>query len=70
MFGSAGLTPAMHGGIRGRADDDDDDDDDGPSFKRDAISLDQVSGNARGSGRSLMYRLDGLPLSQSSELDG
>jgi hypothetical protein len=44
MFGSAGLSPAMNGGMRGgSADDDDDDDDDGPSFKRDAISLDQVS---------------------------
>lgn len=44
MFGSAGLTPAMNGGIRGQVEDDDDDDDDGPALKRDAISLDQVSG--------------------------
>lgn len=43
MFGSAGLTPAANGGMRGgNADDDDDDDDDTPAFKRDAISLDQV----------------------------
>ena len=43
MFGSAGLSPAINGGMRGGDADDDDDDDDGPSFKRDAISLDQVS---------------------------
>lgn len=45
MFGAMGRTPAINGGMRGsRADDDDDDDDDdgGASFKRDAISLDQV----------------------------
>ena len=35
----------MNGGrtnFRGARDDDDEDEDDGPSFKRDAISLDQV----------------------------
>ncbi|ORX37059.1 hypothetical protein BD324DRAFT_624638 [Kockovaella imperatae] len=47
MFGSAGRAPAMNSGrttFRGSRDeeDDDDDDDDGPSFKRDAISLDQA----------------------------
>jgi hypothetical protein len=45
MFGAMGRTPAINGGMRGsRGDDDDDDDDDdgGASFKRDAISLDQV----------------------------
>ena len=54
MFGSAGLAPTGHGGKTGfRARDEYDDDDDadvadededaGPGFKRDAISLDQVS---------------------------
>ena len=46
MFGSAGRTPAMNGGrtnFRGAKDDDEEDEDDGPAFKRDAISLDQVS---------------------------
>ena len=45
MFGSAGKVPAWNGGIRGESnlDDDDDDEDGGPSLKRDAISLDQVS---------------------------
>lgn len=46
MFGSAGRTPAINGGVRGgfRGDDDDDDEDDsGTGLSRNAISLDQVS---------------------------
>jgi hypothetical protein len=43
MFGSAGLTPAINGGMRDGNVEDDDEDDDKPSWKRDAISLDQAS---------------------------
>ncbi len=48
MFGAAGKTPAinggMRGGFRGGGDEEDDDEEDGGSgFSRDAISLDQVS---------------------------
>lgn len=44
MFGSAGKTPLINGGMRGgEADDDDDDEDGGLALRKDAISLDQVS---------------------------
>ena len=46
MFGAMGKTPALNGGIRGSSggdDEDEDDDDDGARFRKDAISLDQVS---------------------------
>lgn len=44
MFGSAGMTPAANGGMRGGRDDDDDDDDDDDRarFTKSNISLEQV----------------------------
>ncbi|OCF56943.1 hypothetical protein L486_05799 [Kwoniella mangroviensis CBS 10435] len=46
MFGSAGKTPLINGGMRGRSMDDDDEDDDddesGTKLKKDNISLDQA----------------------------
>ena len=47
MFGSAGKSPAVNGGMRGgfRGGDDEEDEDEegGASFRKEAISLDQVS---------------------------
>ncbi|WWC62967.1 uncharacterized protein I303_105565 [Kwoniella dejecticola CBS 10117] len=46
MFGTAGKTPLVNGGMRGRVDDDDDEDEDddemGTRLKKDNISLDQA----------------------------
>ena len=66
MFGSAGKSPAVNGGMRGgfRGGDDEEDEDEegGASFKRDAISLDQVSGylGNQQHGVDGHLRLDGL----------
>jgi hypothetical protein len=47
MFGAMGKTPGINGGMRGmrggEEDEDEEEGDEGASFKRDAISLDQVS---------------------------
>lgn len=72
MFGSAGRTPAINGGMRGGFregnDDEDDDHEGGAGLSRNAISLDQVGNLTTDEGRSsLKNRLDESLLNLSFE---